>query len=354
MKKIVIKVLMLTVLLSVSVSSYAYDFEVDGIYYTIESLDDLTCRVTSGDNKYSGNIVIPSVVKYSNMKFTVDEIEGEAFRNSKVNSVKIPNSISSIGVNAFEGSFFLYVDIPNSVTYLGSGAFARTNIISIEIPSSIEEVPNSCFQDCKNLSEVKIADGIKRIGGWAFNGCISLKTIEIPNSVESIGFLEGSFTDCTNLEYVSLGSSVRAICPKCFFGCNNLKTIDVLNTEPPHLGGFLGGEVFQGVTYLEATLNIPKGTLEVYKASELWRNFKNINEVFEPEAGVAELIANNNIVVLTSDDNIIIKGANDAVQIDVYDVAGRLVYSGTDTKISVPTKGIHIVRVAGQTFKVAL
>ena len=33
MKKIVIKVLMLTVLLSVSVSSYAYDFEVDGIYY---------------------------------------------------------------------------------------------------------------------------------------------------------------------------------------------------------------------------------------------------------------------------------------------------------------------------------
>ena len=104
MKKIVRKMLMLTVLLSVSVSSYAYDFEVDGIYYTIESLDDLTCRVTSGDNKYSGNIVIPSVVKYSNMKFTVDEIEGEAFRNSKVNSVKIPNSISSIGVSAFEGS----------------------------------------------------------------------------------------------------------------------------------------------------------------------------------------------------------------------------------------------------------
>ena len=76
--------------------------------------------------------------------------------------------------------------------------------------------------------------------------------------------------------------------------------------------------------------------------------------MFEPEAGVAELIANKNIVVLASDDNIIIKGANDAVQIDVYDVAGRLVYSGTDTKISVPTKGIHIVRVAGQTFKVAL
>lgn len=355
MKKIVRKMLMLTVLLSVSVSSYAYDFEVDGIYYTIESLDDLTCRVTSGDNKYSGNIVIPSVVKYSNMKFTVDKIEGEAFRNSKVNSVKIPNSISSIGVRAFEGSSLVYVDIPNSVTYLGSGAFARTNIISIEIPSSIENVPNSCFAYCKNLSEVEIADGITGIGGCAFEGCVSLKTIEIPNSVKFIGSIEGAFMDCTSLEHISIGSSVRTIVRNCFIGCKNLKTIDVLNTEPPIIGDkILGGAVFQGITYLEATLNIPKGTLEAYKASELWRNFKNINEVFEPEASVDELIANKNIVVLASDGNIIIKGANDAVQIDVYDVAGRLVYSGTDTTISVPTKGIYIVRVAGQTFKVAL
>lgn len=354
MKKIVIKVLMLTVLLSVSVSSYAYDFEVDGIYYTIESLDDLTCRVTSGDNKYSGNIVIPSVVKYSNMKFTVGKIEGEAFRGSKVTSVKIPNSISLIGDRAFESSSLVYVDIPNSVTYLGYGVFAYTNIISIEIPSSIENVPNSCFANCKNLSEVEIADGITGIGGCAFKGCVSLKTIEIPNSVKFIGAIEGTFMDCTSLEHISIGSSVSTIARGSFIGCKNLKTIDVLNTEPPIGDKILGGAVFQGITYLEATLNIPKGTLEAYKVSELWRNFKNINEVFEPEASVDELIANKNIVVLASDGNIIIKGANDAVQIDVYDVAGRLVYSGTDTTISVPTKGIHIVRVAGQTFKVAL
>ncbi|HIU38549.1 MAG TPA: T9SS type A sorting domain-containing protein, partial [Candidatus Limisoma intestinavium] len=40
--------------------------------------------------------------------------------------------------------------------------------------------------------------------------------------------------------------------------------------------------------------------------------------------------------------------------ITVYNINGQLVYSGTDTTISVPTKGIYIVRVKGQTFKVAL
>lgn len=355
MKTIVRKMLILTAMLSISVSVYAYDFEVDGIYYTIESLDDLTCGVTSGDNKYSGNIVIPSTVKYSNMDFTVTGIKYEAFKNSNATSVEIPNSISYIEHYAFYNSSLKYVDIPNSVTYLGVMAFYKSDIIGIEIPSSIGEVPMSCFSHCKNLSEVKIADGITKIGDDAFEGCVNLETVEIPNSVIAIGGIEGSFNDCTNLKHISLGSSVRYIAEGCFIGCNNLKTIDVLNTEPPHQGDILGGQaVFQGITYLEATLNIPKGTLEAYKASELWGKFKNINEVFEPEAGVAELMANKNIVVLTSDDDIIIKGANDTASIEVYNVSGQLVYKGTETTISVPTKGIYIVRVAGQTFKVAL
>ena len=95
------KMLILIALLSVSVSVYAYDFEVDGIYYSIKSLDDLTCGVTSGDNEYSGNIVIPSTVKYSNMDFAVTRIEYQAFKNSDVISVEIPNSISYIGNEAF-------------------------------------------------------------------------------------------------------------------------------------------------------------------------------------------------------------------------------------------------------------
>ncbi len=338
-----------------SINAAAYDFEVDGIYYTIKSLDDLTCGVTSGDNKYSGNIVIPPSVRYSNMDFAVTRIEYRAFYNSDVISVAIPNSISYIGDDAFYYSSVKYIKIPNTVTYLGTSAFYKSDITSIEIPNSIGEVPMMCFKNCKNLSKVKIADGITSIDFGAFEGCVSLETVEIPNSVKAIGYIEGAFMDCTNLKHISLGSAVQYIAETCFIGCNNLKTIDVLNTKPPKQGSILGGKaVFQGITYLEATLNIPKGSLEAYKASELWSKFQDIKEVFEPDAGVAESMTNEHIMFFTSNNGIIIKGASDGASIAVYNTSGQLVYQGTDTSIDVPSKGIYIVRVAGQMFKVAL
>ena len=53
----------LTLMLSMlSVSESAYNFEIDGLYYNVVSLDDLTVEVTSGGNKYSENIVVPSQI----------------------------------------------------------------------------------------------------------------------------------------------------------------------------------------------------------------------------------------------------------------------------------------------------
>ena len=39
-------------------STYAYDIEVDGIYYNVLSTKDLTLSLTSGDKAYTDDIVI--------------------------------------------------------------------------------------------------------------------------------------------------------------------------------------------------------------------------------------------------------------------------------------------------------
>ena len=76
---------------------WAYDIEVDGIYYTITSTSDLTLEVTSGDNKYSGNVTIPSTVTYKSKKLTVTSIGNYAFDCcSSLANVEIPNSVTSI------------------------------------------------------------------------------------------------------------------------------------------------------------------------------------------------------------------------------------------------------------------
>lgn len=94
--------ILLTMLFSVIVNSvYAYDFEVDGLYYNIVSAADKTCEVTTGDHEYSGNVEVPSSVQYNGRILSVISI-GTAFKGcGNITSITIPNSVTTIGKGAF-------------------------------------------------------------------------------------------------------------------------------------------------------------------------------------------------------------------------------------------------------------
>ena len=114
-----------TLILSVffSISASADVVEVVGVYYDISGT---TATVTSGDNKYSGDIVIPESITYNNSKYSVTSIGNNAFWGcSGLTSVTIPNSVTSIGDKAFYYCRGLTsVTIPNSVTSIGKSAFS--------------------------------------------------------------------------------------------------------------------------------------------------------------------------------------------------------------------------------------
>lgn len=53
--------------------------QINGIYYNLNG-NTKEAEVTSNSNKYSGNIIIPSVVGYSGFSYRVTSIGYEAFR----------------------------------------------------------------------------------------------------------------------------------------------------------------------------------------------------------------------------------------------------------------------------------
>lgn len=97
MKQIIIKSVLLLNVLVMSAKAFAYDFEVNGIYYDV--LSDTTCEVTKENlnYKYNGDIIIPEQVTYRRKIMRVTAIGGAAFScNTGLTSVDIPNSVTTI------------------------------------------------------------------------------------------------------------------------------------------------------------------------------------------------------------------------------------------------------------------
>jgi len=98
------KNLFLTLLgLIISINSIAYDFQLDGIYYTIISESDCIVEVSrNNDEYYSGNLTIPSQVTKYGQTYTVKRIGQNAFMDCKnLYSVTIPETVDSINSGAF-------------------------------------------------------------------------------------------------------------------------------------------------------------------------------------------------------------------------------------------------------------
>lgn len=144
--------------------SNAYDFEIEGNYYTLISTSDKT--VAFSGTTLHGDIVIPSFVTFAGRTFSVSDISEFAFKaNDDINSVSIPETITEL--NKFA---------------LGYGEFKY-----VYLPKTLKSIQDHAFSHCLNLKEINIPDNVERIGSFAFEKCTSLERIKLPKNLNKLG-----------------------------------------------------------------------------------------------------------------------------------------------------------------------
>ena len=229
--------------LSIGQQAFAYDFEVNGIYYNLDSYY-LTAIVTSGENPYKGTVIIPDSVTYKGKTMAVKLVGKSAFINCvDLTSIQFGKCVSTIDDNAFKGCTNLTrLTIPQTISRIENGAFLDCNKLKeltfedsdspLRFGTNGEYAPSSAFNckpeylymgralgkpewdrgynlDNSELRTLIIGNQITSVSG--FSGA-QITKLSIPASVVSIG--KAAFTNCTKLETVIFEDGVNII--RCY------------------------------------------------------------------------------------------------------------------------------------------
>ena len=273
MKKVLLIIAIIAIMvctLAISVSAV----NVDGIEY---SFSGTSATVTSANQSCElVNVVIPSIVTYENVEYTVTAIADNAFGNataSKANkivqSVYIPDTVVSIGEHAFrEMTSLQSVRISSNVESLINGCFMNSSVVTVTFGegSKLTYLGEHIFRGCKSLQTINLPNGLTTIDNYVFREA-GLTEIVIPNSVTTIG--DYAFQSCSNLTSVVLSNNLVSL------GSNNFQATKVTEIVFPSSLVTVKNHVFHGSTLAKITI----GAKDISSYDKTFLASSNINLV---------------------------------------------------------------------------
>ncbi len=149
--------------------------------------------------------------------------------SEKIKTVTVEDGITSVGDYAFAYLYSLEnAYIAFTVTDIGKNAFENSALMNIFLPESVTSIGERAFAYNHRLSSVYLPSNLKTIGKNAFEGCWGITGITLPQSLESIGSYAFS---STGINYISIPQSVKTIGEGAFARMSSLGSIVVESTE---------------------------------------------------------------------------------------------------------------------------
>ena len=239
--------------------------------------------------KYKGSM--PSGTNMTFKEGTLG-IAGYAFEDcTRLTSIVIPNSVTSIG----DGAFYNCSGLTSIVVESGNPRYDSHNNCN----AIIETASNTLIAGCKNTT---IPKSVTAIGDLAFAGCDGLTSIDIPNSVTEINYF--AFYQCFGLTDVY-----------CYIA--DLSRVST-GYEPFYLEGY---------DYSGRTLHVLQGTADAYRADENWYPYfgQIVEDIFigdvnhDLEVNISDVNAVINMI-LSGNDNTSAADVNGDGEVNISDI----------------------------------
>ena len=181
--------------------------------------------VSSSTLDCAGAVVIPEgVTSIADSAFS--RIAKTTLEQSRITSVTISNSVTSIGISAFASNTHnSSLTIGSGLTTILNGAFNNNFALrTLVFPSNVTTISSSAFQNIP-LTSLTLNEGLTTIGPNTFAGT-NFKKLVIPNSVTTIGI--GAFAN-NKIEELLIGNGVTALPNRVFDNSSTLQYLTIPN-----------------------------------------------------------------------------------------------------------------------------
>lgn len=129
--------------------------------------------------------VNPALTAYT-VPVDVKIIGRDAFKNSKIKEMDIPNGVSKLDVCAFAYSALERISLPDTLKVIGAYAFANcTHLTELTIPKSVSQIDDHAFEGLENcvltILNESADEELFRISPYAFGmRKAGIKEIRVP------------------------------------------------------------------------------------------------------------------------------------------------------------------------------
>lgn len=257
-----------TALESVDLSNTNVTIMTDGVFFNNTSLTSI--KLPKGleyfwDNAFNGckslnNIKMPSTVKgiYNNVFLECISLT----------DVTLNEGCTTLGHHVFKKCPLATVTFPNTLNSIGEYAFESTKLNTVDLSNTqTKSLPNGCFYDCEQLSDVKLPKELTYIGQVAFFKS-TIASITFPPTLQKIDSWAFQYSKLAN---VVIPTNCSIVDKAAFANNDNLTTV-VINGTKCHLA-------------YEAFANCPKLT-DVYITSNIQPTAERYNFPFRNDPKV--------------------------------------------------------------------
>lgn len=196
---------------------------------------------------------------------------------SQIKHIIVHEGIERIGSYSFSGCPAETVKLPNSLLTVGRNILEGLHKLrSIVIPENLTNIDYDAFHDADIESVVWLAKHCE-FNDWSFYG--------------------SAFNNCNHLKYLEIGEDVDYL-PRYLTNASPIDTIVCYAVVPPTISA----TTFTNVNTSSVILLVPEGSIEVYSTTDIWKDFFHIEgievdvETIEEEHSIRYLKRNGSLL----------------------------------------------------------